>query len=306
MTAIYTKVEGGLGNQLFIYAASRALALRTGLELKFDLYNGFEVSKVGDRYLLDRFNVVGTVASRQELAPYDRDSRSFYWRKKLNRRLPFAWRSIVEERRDFEPRLLGFHPRGDVYLMGYWQRERYFQDHAANLRRELTPRTAHSAENQVLADEIRGCDSVFLHIRRGRDFRHLVSAAYYAEALNLIRERVPGARVFVFGSNVRGKADVDDITWARESLPLPPEARFVTHNGESACEEDLWLMSQCRHAILANSTFSWWGAWLNGSADRVVVAPRDWGYLARPATGWITLATEGALLSAPGFVSPGE
>jgi hypothetical protein len=139
---IIARVEGGLGNQLFIYAAARALALRNGLSLKLDIFNsGYqEGNRYGSRYQLDKFNIVAGVAERTEVAPYKRDSRRFYWRCKLNRRLPLALRDIIEERRLFESRLLTFRPRAKVYLMGYWQREEYFKEYAAEIRRELTLR----------------------------------------------------------------------------------------------------------------------------------------------------------------------
>jgi hypothetical protein len=211
-----------------------------------------------------------------------RDRRGFYWRRKLDRRLPFGWRAIVEERALFEPRLLSFRPRARVYLVGYWQREEYFSGCADTIRRELTLRREPSAQSLSIAQRMRECESAFLHLRR-IDYPHRLSADYYAAALSLLFERVRRPALYVFG---------DDLDWAKRELALPADARYVDHNGDARNYEDLWLMTQCRHAIVANSSFSWWGAWLNGAAGRTVIAPAAWGYRAAAAAGWLTVSAE--------------
>jgi hypothetical protein len=278
---IIARVEGGLGNQLFIYAAARALALRTGSQLRLDAWNSYPRDSFGRRYQLDDFNIAASLAEEAEVARYQPESRGFYWRRKLDRRLPFSWRSIIEERSLFEPRLLELRPRGDVYLMGYWQREEYFRDQGPALRRELTLRREPSAQNRVLGESMRQCESAFLHVRR-IDYAHRLSAGYYAAALKTLYERVRQPKLLVFG---------DDLEWAKRELPLPEGTQFVEHNGDDRNVEDLWLMTRCRHAIVANSSFSWWGAWLNAEPGRVVIAPAVWGYRAAAATGWLTVST---------------
>jgi hypothetical protein len=277
---IIARVEGGLGNQLFIYAAARALALRTGSQLRLDAWNSYPRDSFGRRYQLDDFNIAASLAEEAEVARYRPESRGFYWRRKLDRRLPFSWRSIIEERSLFEPRLLELRPRGDVYLMGYWQREEYFRDQGPALRRELTLRREPSAQNRVLGESMRQCESAFLHVRR-IDYAHRLSAGYYAAALKTLYERVRQPKLLVFG---------DDLEWAKRELPLPEGTQFVEHNGDDRNVEDLWLMTRCRHAIVANSSFSWWGAWLNAEPGRVVIAPAVWGYRAAAATGWLTVS----------------
>ena len=170
-------------------------------------------------------------------------------------------------------------PRRDVYLMGYWQREEYFRDQAPAIRRELTLRREPSVQNAALGERMQQCESVFLHVRR-IDYAHRLSAGYYAAALGLLYKRVREPRLFVFG---------DDLDWARRELPLAEGTQFVEHNGDDRNVEDLWLMTRCRHAIVANSSFSWWGAWLNAEPDRAVIAPATWGYRAAAAAGWLTV-----------------
>jgi hypothetical protein len=281
---IIARVEGGLGNQLFIYATARALALRTGLPLKLDIWNaGYQgSSRYGRRYQLDAFNIAGVVADQSEVTPYRPGSRSFYWRRKLSRWLPLSLRGVIEERRIFEPRLLTLRPRVQVYLVGYWQREEYFKDCRAVLAQELTLKREPSKQSVEVAARMRQCESVFLHVRR-LDYEHRLSAEYYAGALRLLFERVKRPSLFVFG---------DDLEWAKREIPLPGDAQFIAHNGDARNEEDLWLLTQCRHAIVANSSFSWWGAWLNDAPGRTVIAPGAWGYRAAPASGWLTVSPD--------------
>jgi len=187
------------------------LALRTGSELKFDIWNSFQYSLYGNRYQLDEFNFMGTLLEKSEAALFGRDSRSFRWRRRLDRRLPFAFRSIIEERSLFESRLLSFRPRSRAYLIGYWQCEEYFRDHAATIRHELTMRKEPSPQSLAIARQMRQCESVFLHVRR-RDYDYRLSAEYYAAALEMVSERVRSPTVFVFG---------DDLEWPKRELRLP-------------------------------------------------------------------------------------
>jgi hypothetical protein len=281
---IIARVEGGLGNQLFIYAAARALALRTGAQLKLDIWNASyqEGNRYGSRYQLDQFGIEGEVAERAEVASYMRNSRAFYWRRKRDRHLPFALRGIVEERALFQRQLLTFRPRRQIYLLGYWQREEYFRDEAAKIRRELKPRQAASRQSLEIAQRMRQEESAFVHVRR-IDYEHRLSVEYYATALKMLSERVNHHSLFVFG---------DDLEWAKRELPLPDNAQFIEHNGDARNYEDLWLMTQCRHAIIANSSFSWWGAWLNDAPNRTIISPGAWGYRAAPASGWLTVSPD--------------
>jgi hypothetical protein len=278
---IIARVEGGLGNQLFIYAAARALALRTGHQLQFDIWNGGyqDGNHYGRRYQLDEFNIVGSAADRTAMAPYRSGSRKYYWRRKLNRHLPFGLRNLIEERKIFEPNLLTFKPRGNVYLAGYWQREDYFRKYRAALLQELTLKQAPSSASLEIARRMTNCESAFLHVRR-IDYAHCLSSQYYADALRILVERVKQPSLFVFG---------DDLAWAKREIPLPAGTQFVSHNDDTQNIEDLWLMTQCRHAIVANSSFSWWGAWLNDTTGRTVIGPGAWGYRAAAAPGWLTV-----------------
>jgi hypothetical protein len=163
----------------------------------------------------------------------------------------------------------------DTHLDGYWQSEKYFQDIAATIRRDFTLATDLSAQDRAVADAIADVNAVSVHVRRGdyvtdartRAAHGVCSNEYYLQACDMIIRRQPDPHFFVFS---------DDLDWCRSHLQLPGAATYVGHNGPDRDYADLYLMSQCRNHIIANSSFSWWGAWLNPRSDKVVIAPCQW------------------------------
>ncbi len=264
---IVVALDGGIGNQLFQYAAARALALRLGVPVGLDKrwYEGRE----GRHYALDRFAI--------SPEPVDPGMLPFRDGKILGRLLSgFGGRMSVFRERGlaFDPGVLAL-PDG-TYLRGVFQSERYFADQAETIRRDLAFADPPDAGNRALLEEIGESLSVSLHVRRGdyvanpkiAGVHGTVSLDYYARAAELVASRCGGdPLVFVFS---------DDPAWAAENLRLGFPTRIVDQNGETQATEDLRLMAACRHHILANSSFSWWGAWLNPSAAKIVVAPQPW------------------------------
>lgn len=264
---ITSRIFGGLGNQLFQYATGRALALRAGDSFQLDA----RLAPEGDHwaYALGHFNIAGSVAE-PALLPPDKAQPLRY----------AAWRYFGGAPKLFRERGLGFDAsvaalQGDAYLHGYFQSERYFADHAQTIRDELQIITPPSDENKRWADDILSAPSVSLHLRRG-DYvsgkgagtHASCDAAYYERALAHIAAHMKDEPVvFVFS---------DDPVWARENLELPFEMRVAGHNGSDKHYEDMRLIAACRHNVIANSTFSWWGAWLNANQDKRVVAPEQW------------------------------
>ena len=198
--------------------------------------------------------------------------------------------SVFNERSfDFDPR---FPECGaQTYLVGYWQSERYFASVADLVRQELTYQRAPDAANARWLARIRAANAVCVHVRRGdyllpAHFRHhgLCSAEYYRRAVGLMRERFADPQFFVFS---------DDWSWCRKHL-ADDDMVIVDANKPDAGQEELRLMAACRHHVIANSSLSWWGAWLAATADQIVVAPTPW-FTHRPATpdlfpaGWVTL-----------------
>ncbi len=275
---IVVRLIGGLGNQMFQYAAGRSLAHRNASLLKLDV-SAFETYTL-HRYGLHCFHVQEQLASREEVARFFPSPRGLggSLRAGIRRLLDGAPAGpepvLVRERSfAFDPSVLA--TRGDVALDGYWQSARYFEDVAPVLRAELSFRYPPSEENAALADVIAGTTSVSVHVRRG-DYvsdaatsavHGTCSPAYYRAAIAHVAERVGNLHLFVFS---------DDPGWVRREFEAPFPMTVVDVNGPDTNWEDLRLMSLCRHNVVANSSFSWWGAWLNRNREKIVVAPRRW------------------------------
>lgn len=275
---IVTRLRGGLGNQMFQYAAGRALALRTGAELKLDL--GYFERSDRRSYALGPFPIRATPATAEEVARLTRTPRPLRIARRLLGRESRPPRSHVEEGDlTFRPAVLDL-PDG-VYLDGYWQSERYFADAADAIRTELAPPEPAAARDRALAAAIDASESVSLHVRRGDyasspavlETHGLCGVDYYRRATAWLGERSSGPALFVFS---------DEPEWVRENLDLPFPMTVVDHGGtgDGAAHRDLALMSRCRHHVIANSSFSWWGAWLGRDPGGYVIAPERW--FARP------------------------
>jgi len=282
-------VRAGLGNQLFIYAAARAMAWRTGRELRLDVRSGYRQDDYGRRFQLPAFpGIAGTWTEAEPVPARYLDKSRQPWLRSVEKRLPADWRPVIfEQRRGGPEQLTGLRPRRrDVVLVGYWQDEGYFTDCAAMIREALMPPEPEPERERVrrLGADLREAGAVMLHIRRKR-YPYRLSPGYYSEALSHTGRHVGEAPVCVFG---------DDLDWAERQIDFGDRpVRWMTGHSDL---EDLWLMTRCRHAIVANSSFSWWGGWLGGAADgatgRVVCAPESFGFPIRPARGWRTIDTD--------------
>ncbi len=272
---ICIRLEGGLGNQLFQYATGRALAIRHSTELVLDTsaLNTILPGITSRSYELGHFNLVARFAKPKEC-------RLPSWLRHLPAlsKLISPWRMYVENGLGFNPRFTSLPD--NTFLVGYWQSYRYFSDVRDMLISDLTLVTPMSAASNDIAIQIESSPSVAIHVRRG-DYVSLASAAnlhgalpsvYYIDAVREVSQAVHGARFFVFS---------DDPDWCRSNLQLNNTAIYVAHNRGTDSWQDLMLMSRCRHHIIANSSFSWWGAWLADqrhriTANRFVVAPARW------------------------------
>lgn len=273
---IIGNIIGGLGNQMFQYAAARALTYVRESPLRLDiagfdgygLHQGFELQQI--------FHVEPTLASAAEVRAV------LGWRaapvlKRILARPGLAKLRgsafVVEPHFHYWPDIRGVP--ATAYLQGYWQSEKYFADAAVILRSDFAFRQPLSKANAAWAERITRCTAVSLHVRRGdyvsdpktRAVLGPCSPDYYRSALRYVAERVATPEIFVFS---------DDIAWARDNLHIGFPCHYIDHNRGAESYNDMRLMSLCRHHILANSSFSWWGAWLNPRADKIVVAPARW------------------------------
>ncbi|WP_412050990.1 alpha-1,2-fucosyltransferase [Hoeflea sp. Naph1] len=287
MTRVISRLHGGLGNQLFQYAAGRAAALRTGSELLLDTRQ--YTAKSPFQYDLGNFSIQARVATGDELPPAKTRPLAYVWWRKFGR----SPRFIREQGLAYNERIGTI--AGECYLHGYFQSQRYFDDIVPTLWNDLSFREAISGDNASMAERIQGMPSVSVHIRRG-DYITSAKAqavhgstdlAYYERALAEVRSRSGKDPVVYLFSN--------DPDWVRDNIKLDAELVPVAINDGRTAHEDLRLMSLCDHNIIANSTFSWWGAWLNPSHEKIVIAPSQWfadPKLSNPditPSGWLRL-----------------
>lgn len=267
---IIVKLSGGLGNQLFQYAFGRHLATVNQKELKLDTSALTKTSDWTSRsYALGAFNIQAQEATPEEIKALA---------GKPNRLLQRVGRKVgITPIQYFQEPHFHFYSsalsiKSSHYLEGYWQSEKYFEAIAPILREEFSFTITPSAHAQTIKEKISNGTSVSLHLRRGdyvktsKANRYLrpLTMEYYQKAIDYINQRVKNPQFFLFS---------DDIEWAKSQVTFPLTTHFST--GTSA-HEDLWLMTHCRHHIIANSTFSWWGAWLNQQPDKIVIAPQKW------------------------------
>jgi len=277
---IIVRTSGGIGNQLFQYALGRALSQRNSDELRLDTHF-YDLNIEPDRsFKLRHFNANAPIATPEDFKkagiPFPSRQGLFAkaWRnayRALDSMKPLQKRKVILEP-DF-----GFHPeileiKGDAYLSGVWQSEKYFTDYAEQIRKDFQLAKPLGKTSESLAQEIRsaGAGSISLHVRRGDQVRDpalltkhgALTEDYYAGAVAYIAKHVPSPHIFVFS---------DEIAWCKENLKFNMPMTFI--NGIDY--EDMHLMSLCASHIIAKSSFSWWGAWLDPRPDKIVIAPKQ-------------------------------
>lgn len=295
---IVARIDGGLGNQFFQVAFGMQLAQRHGTELVLDL--SAYANKPAHGYLLDRFQVTARPLHSNEMRRVPRRYRSpdakgpawftFDGLKRV-REKPFGFAQKYRDAPD------------DSYLVGYWQSERFFSDVVAQVRQQFRLREPLSATSERLREKMLATPSLALHVRRGdyvsnaraaAIYRNLSLEYYRQSVLTRLAERT-AVEVYLFSN---------DIPWCRQHLALPCPVHFVEHTTSATAHEDLALMSAAESFVIANSTFSWWGAWLSQRTSCHVIAPRHWfhpgtlddRYLA--CDGWQTMSDPAELQAA--------
>lgn len=284
---IITRIQGGLGNQMFQYACGRAIAHGKGVPLKLDTTQFEEYSGSRPRpYQLGAFNISAPIATKWDYIFSGLPSmryRSIFARivrkifDMVDTRRPLTSRKIVIEKDfSFMPEI--FNIRNNSLLVGNWQSEKYFLHIEDIIRKEFTLKEGFGSEGQKFANMIsaekRGAPVSF-HVRRGdsvsvtasMNFHGSPDISYYRDAARLMREKAGSVVFYVFS---------DDIPWVREHLLAELEPAVIVSSPKIKDAEDILLMSKCRHNIIAHSSFSWWGAWLNPHADKIVIGPRRW------------------------------
>lgn len=272
---IIVRQMGGLGNQLFQYAAGVYYSRRCHVPFSVAMDPDPQAASAGypRPFQLSMFRISAPVRPANAL------EQILLTPHPVRGRVGAAVRKLLGVKLYLEPEPYRFfpdlpgHAKGRiVYLRSYWQAAGYAAAVAPRLREEFTLRNEASGENLEVLNRIKasGCP-VSVHLRRG-DYKGAahdltLPMSYYKRAISLLRQRLDSPDFFVFS---------DDIAFAQENLGPDPEMHFVGHNKELTAFEDLRLMAACRHHIIANSSFSWWGAWLNPRLDKSVLAPKHW------------------------------
>lgn len=276
---VSVEIIGGLGNQMFQYAIGRRLSLEKNTEMKLDisLFSTYDIHKYG----LNNFNIVENYCNNNEIEefqllkikhPLRKIYRSLLW--KLENKETSGFVLIKEKKSHYDDNIFN-NLQSNVYLSGYWQSEKNFKSIEYILREEFKPRFPLSFKSNVVRKNVNDTESVSIHIRRGDYITNLEANAvhgvlpldYYHKAISLIEEKINNPFYYIFS---------DDPEWVKQNLQMDQKCYYVTHNGSERAYEDMHLMSQCKHNIIANSTFSWWGAWLNNNPNKIIIAPHRW------------------------------
>lgn len=274
---IITKLSGGLGNQMFQYALGRTICDINNYELFIDI-SGYSAKSTDTvrQFKLDSFDIRARVASDKILAPYKVGRigsviNTITGRKLFSPKLKITY----EMGHQYNKNVLNLS--GNNYLLGYWQTEKYFQNNRQNILKDFVPKISISTKSHKLIDRVQNTKSVSVHVRRGdyvtskaaNSFHGTCDVNYYSRAANFILRKFKDVDFFVFS---------DDINWARENiLNGVPNVNFVDNVLSSHIDiEEMIIMANCKHNIIANSSFSWWGAWLNININKVVLAPNKW------------------------------
>ncbi len=265
------KIQGGLGNQMFEYALARAYEIKHNVLIKYDI-DSFKIYT----YLtfgLPFFNTKINLATTEESMYFG----VFHKRRGLLGRIynPFFAnpnKYIEEYTFHYLKDYVVFRP--EAYFDGWWQSYKYFEEVEDTIRQELTLKEPLRERYNAIVSKMQSTNSVVIHIRRG-DYAHkestnkhhgLTSREYYDYCIKEIVTKIPDAHFFVFS---------DEIQWAKENFKLNHPVEYVDIP-DTTPHEELVAMSKAKHFIIANSTFSWWAAWLSNHQDKIVYAPKKW------------------------------
>jgi len=260
---LIVKIIGGLGNQMFQYAYAKALQEK-GYKVKLDI-SAYETYKLHGGYQLNKYNIDMEIAKSKEIEKLAK--------KNIFEKIMRKKKKLKEKNHLFDINLL--QPDDEKYIVGYFQSEQYFIDIRKKILEDFVIKQKLSNYSSKVKGQILGCQNALsIHIRRGdyitnknANQRHgTCSLNYYQEAYKRVSEMYGIMDCFVFS---------DDISWAKENLDFA-NTEYIASAEEQIPHEDIYLMSLCKHNIIANSSFSWWGAWLNENEAQCVIAPKQW------------------------------
>jgi Glycosyl transferase family 11 len=269
---IIGKLQGGLGNQMFQYAALRAMCLRWQMDGYLDLsaYKTAAVNETPRSFELDVFKIQLKSLSADQLQSLANSSGV------MARFRNWIGRPELEVLNELNFDSFGSHSTGGSRrLVGYWQSERYFKGYEDTIRKDYSLVVPLDESNELLMAKIRSEASISIHVRRGdyvtntsaNQFHGTCPPSYYYDAIARIAQSRPIEHIYMFS---------DDMGWVKEHLKFEQPMTLIDHNSGVNAYKDLALMAACQNHVIANSSFSWWGAWLNPDPNKLIVAPKKW------------------------------
>lgn len=262
---IIIKISDGLGNQLFMYACGYAIAKKLNAPLLLDI--SYLDNSTLRKYELNKLNI-------KYKSIFTTRKQKYYPLKATYRKLYHTWLHIkgflfFKEKQTYIYNLDFEQLKDKTYLYGYWQTEKYFKGYRSDILKMFTPNYPISIGCREYIKMVEQCYSVAIHVRRG-DYVNLgicLDQSYYHQALLKIKEMVKTPQFFIFS---------DDIEFAKQLFEGGNgDISFVQYSSENSTLEDLFIMKSCKHIIMANSSYSWWAAWLNDNPNKIVIHPND-------------------------------
>ena len=274
---VIIKLMGGLGNQLFQYAAAKNIALKNNTELFIDSITGFKDDQFNRFYALNNFCISSKVAPKELIESLTNQNKFV---KFFNIKNFFFGKNkthfLCERHYHFDDKIFDLNTNNNIYLQGYFQSEKYFFQISEQILSEFELIGEAKGINCNFLEKIENCESVSVHVRKyyetyADSSNHIYgnfNAKYYHNAISYMLDKIKNPFFFVFS---------DDINWAKKNVSFgTANVEFISHNGLESGYEDIRLMMTCKHNIIANSSFSWWGAWLNKNSNKIVIAPEKW------------------------------
>lgn len=260
---IITKISDGFGNQLFMYACGYATSRRLSTKLALDLT--YLSTNNLRNYELDKLNIVYDKILSVDNIRYP---LNIAVRKILHFIIRCQYKFFKEKvTYKYDENILNI--KQDSYLFGYWQTEKYFKEYREDILKMFTPRYELSKACRSLIEKVKSCNSVAVHVRRG-DYVKLgicLDTSYYRNAFDILNKRFDGLTYFVFS---------DDVEYAKNIFKdIKGHFEYIENESSNSTLDDFFIMKKCKHIIMANSSYSWWAAWLNDNPNKVVIYPKD-------------------------------
>jgi len=260
---IVTRINGGLGNQIFSAHKIANASIKNNIIFKLDI-TAYETYKLHNGYRLNLFNIDEHIATEEEIKSFKGKDNII---NKIINKLNLNKLIYKEKERTLYDK--NIFTKKDIYLDGYWQNEKYFINIKDEMIRDFIPKNNNSIIVENYLKDINTTNSVSIHVRRGDYANHpnigILDISYYQKAVIYMTKYIENPIFYIFSN---------DIEWCKENFMFIDKKIIIDKTNNEI--EDMILMKNCNHNIIANSSFSWWGAWLNKNNNKIVIAPKKW------------------------------